>query len=326
MPADRNPSPHVLALDFGGTKLAAGLVDIRSGQILAYQRRDTPAAQGAAASIQTMLDLGRQVLQQAGIAQAARVGISFGGPVSANRQQVLVSNHVADWDGVALPHLAAAAFSCPAAMDNDANAAALGAWAFDAHRQPNNLVYIQISTGVGAGLILNRTLFRGGALAGEVGHITMQAGGPECTCGKRGCLESLCSGWAIARDARRALRAAAPDSLLMRRCAGQPESLDARMVLEAAAQGDPLAWGIAEQAFTALGIAIANVICLIDPDRIVLGGGIVRAEGVVRAVLEPTLAREIPAMFKNRCQLSFSKLEGRETLLGAALLPDEEPV
>ena len=322
MPDGTSSSPYVLALDFGGTKLAAALVDTLSGQILVYRRHETPALQGAPASIRTMIELGKQVLQEAGIRQAARVGISFGGPVSLDRQQVLVSNHVANWEGIALPHLFAETFGCPVAMDNDANTAALGAWAFDAQRQPNNLVYIQISTGVGAGLILNRGLFRGGALAGEIGHITMRPGGPECTCGKRGCLESLCSGWAIARDGRNALTTATPDSLLARLCQGRPDNLDARLVLEAARCGDPLAKQIAETAFTALGVAIANVISLVDPDWIILGGGIVQAEQVVRAVLEPVLERETPAIFKDRCRLTFSTLAGRETLLGAALLQD----
>src|SRR5512133_1123296 len=133
--------PFVLALDFGGTKLAAAVVNTSSGQILAYQRHLTPAHQGADASIQAMFKLGREVIQTAGISQPARVGISFGGPVSADRQRVLVSHHVADWNGIPLTQLASEAFDCPALMDNDANVAALGAWAFDAHRQPKNLVY-----------------------------------------------------------------------------------------------------------------------------------------------------------------------------------------
>ncbi len=313
-------SPYVLALDFGGTKLAAALVDTGSGRILSYRRRDTPTEGGAKASIQAMFDLGRAVMQTAGVRKAARVGISFGGPVTSDRRQVLVSNHVADWEGIPLPQLASEAFDCPAAMDNDANAAALGAWAFDAGREPHNLVYIQISTGVGAGLILDRKLYRGSALAGEAGHFTMQADGPACTCGKKGCLESLCSGWAIARDGRAALAEAALGSPLEKLCAGGHENLDARLVLQAARAGDPLAAQIAGRAFTTLGIAIANIVCLLDPDMIILGGGVMRAEDVVRPILVPTLKREVAPMFKDRCCLRFSTLDGHETLLGAALL------
>ncbi len=313
-------SPYVLALDFGGTKLAAALVDTESGNMLAYRRQNTPADRGARASIQNMFDLGRQALQAAGVLKPARIGISFGGPVTTDRRQVLVSNHVADWEGVSLPQLASETFDCPAAMDNDANAAALGAWAFDAGRQPSNMVYIQISTGVGAGLILNRRLYRGGALAGEAGHFTMQPNGPECTCGNRGCLESLCSGWAIARDGREALPLAAPESPLFQLCAGRPQELDARLVLQAARMSDPLAMQIADRAFTTLGIAIANIVCLVDPDVVMLGGGVMRSEDIARPVLLAAIQRELSPMFKDRCRLRFSSLDGNETLLGAALL------
>jgi hypothetical protein len=89
-------------------------------------------------------------------------------------------------EGIPLSALASEAFSCPASMDNDANAAALGAWTFDAQQEVDNLIYIQISTGVGSGFILDRKLYRGGALAGEFGHMNIQPGGPKCTCGKEG--------------------------------------------------------------------------------------------------------------------------------------------
>lgn len=313
---------NVLALDFGGTKLAAAVVDPISGEIRAVQRHSTPARQGARASIQTMFELGRQALREAGLSVPTRVGISFGGPVASDRTTVLKSNHVADWEGMPLPQLARDAFGCPAYMDNDANAAALGAWAFDAHRQPDHMVYIQVSTGVGGGLIFNRALYRGGALAGEFGHITVEPGGPLCACGKHGCVESLCSGWALARDGRADLQQADPHSPLYRLSTGSPENVDARLLIQAAEEGDPLAKARIEHGFTALGIAIANVICLLDPELVVLGGGITRAESTMRAILEPVLAREVHPLFQTRYRLQFSRLDGKETLLGAALLED----
>ncbi len=312
-------SPHALALDFGGTKLAAAVVDTACGQTLSHKRCTTPAGRGAHAGIQTMFDLGRQALQAAGVSQPARIGISFGGPVSADRRQVLDSHHVAGWSGIPLPQLASEAFGCPASMDNDANAAALGAWAFDANREPHNLVYIQVSTGVGAGLILDGHLYRGRSLAGELGHITLQPGGPGCTCGKRGCLESLCSGWAIARDGRKSLAEAKPGSPLAR-LRIRTEDLDARLVLQAARDGDPLAAQVSERAFTALGLAVANLISLLDPDLLILGGGVMRAEDIVGPILISTLERELSPMFRDRYSLRFSSLDGNETLLGAALL------
>jgi glucokinase len=315
-------SPKVLALDFGGTKLASAVIDPNGGRVLSFCQQFTPAEHGSAASIQTMLDLGFQAIAQAGVKEVSRVGISFGGPVSADRQAVLHSFHVSDWEGVGLPGLASEAFGCPASMENDANAAALGAWTFDAHQSPDHMVYIQISTGVGAGFILNRNLYRGGALAGEFGHITAKPGGERCTCGKNGCVESICSGWALARDGQTALHQVSPGSPLRRLASVQGDRVDARIVFQAAREGDALAQKIIEDAFSALGTAIANTICLLDPGLVLLGGGVMRSWDLIQPILETTLEREVHPMFKNRYRLDCSKLEGRETLLGAALLSD----
>jgi len=311
---------RVLTLDFGGTKLAAAVVDTRSGEICSFVRRPTPSLQDAAACITAMFDMGRQALKECGLSTPARVGISFGGPVSTDRKEVLMSCHIAGWEGVPLPKLAREAFDCPAEMDNDANAAALGSWYFDAHTEPDNMVYIQVSTGIGSGLILNRNLFRAGGMAGEIGHITVIPEGPKCMCGKRGCLESLCAGWALARDGREALRNASKASILYQLSQGDPLQIDAQLLIQAARKGDSQAKAIVNRAFTALGVAIANVISLFDPQVIMLGGGIARAENEMRAVLDPVITRELYPPFKERYKLQFSHLNGEETLLGAALL------
>jgi len=310
----------VLALDFGGTKLAAAVVDKGNGKIYSLVQRPTPGLQGATACITTMFDIGRQALKECGPVSPAQVGISFGGPVSTDRKEVLMSSHIAGWEGVPLPKLAQQVFSCPAVMDNDANAAALGSWHFDTHREPENMVYIQVSTGIGSGLILNRSLYRGGGIAGEFGHLTIIPDGPECMCGKRGCLESLCAGWALARDGREALKTASKEDTLYKLCSGDPLIIDAKLLIQAARAGDSQAKAIIKRAFTALGIAIANVILLLDPQIIMLGGGITRAESEMRAVLDPVITRELHPLFKKRYKLQFSRLNGKETLLGAALL------
>ncbi len=313
---------HVLALDFGGTKLAAAVVDTSNGQILAVKREATPAVQGADASIKTMFTLGKQVLQACNLPTPGMVGISFGGPVSSDCQTVLMSNHVAGWENVPLPQLAREAFGgCPAVMDNDANAAALGSWWYDADCKPDNMIYIQISTGIGAGLILKREIYRGAAIAGEIGHITVVPNGPLCVCGKHGCLESLTAGWALARAGSEALVNASQASPLWQLCQGDATLVDARLVIQAAEAGDPTAATLVENAFTALGVAIANMILLYDPQVIMLGGGVARAEHAMLAVIDPIIARELHPLFKRRCKLQFSHLEGKETLLGAAHLP-----
>jgi glucokinase len=314
--------PYVLALDLGGTKLASAVIDTAQSRMISCCQSPTPAEKGAAACIEAMFALGRQAISEAGGKTIARVGISFGGPVSSDRQTVLRSFHITGWEDILLPKLACEEFCCPAYMENDANAAALGAWGFDGHQNEDYMLYIQISTGVGAGFILNRKLYRGNTLAGELGHINVQPGGPQCSCGKAGCLESVCSGWALAREGRAALQPASPDSPLYQIATSTESPVDARMVFEAARAGDPSAKRIIKQAFTALGTVIANLICLFDPGMIVLGGGLMRSKDVFQPILAATLEREVHPLFKDRYQLRFSTLEGREPLFGASLLSD----
>jgi glucokinase len=311
---------NVLVFDLGGTKLASAVINPASGKLLSFCQSPTPADGGSAACMRTMFDLGRRAMQEAGVETAARVGISFGGPVSSDRQYILRSYHISGWEGMALPRIASEEFNCPASMDNDANAAALGAWTFDAQQKVDNLIYIQISTGVGSGFILDRKLYRGSALAGEFGHMNIQPGGPRCTCGKDGCVESVCSGWALAREGRAALQKVDVHSPLYRIASEQTGPLDARLVFQAAREDDASAKLILENAFTLLGMAVANLIYLFDPGMIILGGGVMRSEDMIQPILQTTLDREVLPLFKNRYQLRFSRLDGRETLLGAALL------
>jgi glucokinase len=316
---------YVLALDFGGTKLAAAVVDTKAGKTAALIRKSTPVEQGAEATIREMVAAGWEALEQSGVKDCVtRAGISFGGPVSKDRTTVLHSHHVAEWDGIILTEKITNTFEIPACMDNDANAAALGEWYFGAGERVQNMVYIQVSTGVGAGLILDHHLYRGGALAGEFGHITILPHGPTCVCDRNGCMESLCSGWAIARDGKDALQNAATDSPLWQLSAGKRENITARTVIDAYRDGDPIAKIILQQSFTSLGIGIANTICLFDPEIVVIGGGIARARDVMMEFLGPSLDQHVHHLFKNRYRLKFSVLDGLETLYGAALLTGQD--
>jgi glucokinase len=311
----------VLAFDFGGTKLAAAVVDCLSGKIYAQVQRPTPAHQGAIASLEAMLQAGKEALVKTPAPQRkiSSVGISFGGPVSPDRRTVLRSMHIADWESYDLAALVEAAFDQPAFMDNDANAAALGEWQFGAGQGVDNLVYIQVSTGIGAGMIINGQVYRGAGLAGEFGHLTVLEDGPLCSCGKHGCVESLSSGWSIARDGR-ALLAAGEKSLLIELSGDTPQSLTAEIVLSAYQAGDPAARAIVDRAFRYLALGIANVITLVDPQVVVLGGGVTRSRQVMQDILNAELPQFLPPMFAERSRVVFSQLHGRETLMGAALL------
>lgn len=311
-----------LALDFGGTKLAAAVVDVTHGEILAIQRRATPANQGAEASLKVMVEAGQEVLRTSNgpLGEVCGIGVSFGGPISADRRSVLRSLHVSDWDGFKLPDRLAEIFGLPAYMDNDGNAAALGEWRFGAGSGCDNMLYVQVSTGVGSGIVLGGQVFRGGGLAGEFGHLTVMADGPLCACGKRGCVESLAAGWAIARDGREAYKHSEPGSPLYCIGSSNPEAIDAKSVIEACRQDDALAAEVVERSFLFLGIGVCNAVVLLDPEKVVIGGGISRAWDELYPRLQASLDKYLPPMFRDRLMVSQARLHGTETLLGAALL------
>ena len=302
--------------------MAAAVVDVSSGEIKASEFQPTPAVKGADASLKAMIQAGQSVLNKLSMPTSAigGVGISFGGPISQDRRHVLRSLHVPDWDAFPLTDYVTETFGLPAFMDNDGNAAALGEWYFGVGRGTNDMLYVQVSTGVGAGLILDRRVYRGQGLAAEFGHLTVMVDGPQCACGKRGCVESLTSGWAMARYGREAYDRSSPGSVL--KILGDQASglIDARLVIHACRQGDPQAKGIVERGFEYLGVGISNAVVMLDPQMVAIGGGISHAWDIMYPQLQNSLALYLPPMFQNRVRIELSQLHGTETLLGAALL------
>ncbi len=317
----------VLALDFGGTKLAAAVVSLVEEKIVGpIIRQPTPVSEGATGTLKAMIACGQQALAVSDQARpVSAVGISFGGPVSNDRQSVLLSNHIANWNGAPLVAEISQAFQIPAVMDNDGNVAALGEWWFGGHRHLDHLVYIQLSTGVGGGLIVDRQLYRGSGMAGEMGHYLVDPNGSPCSCGRRGCLESVCSGWAIARQGQDALASRPRDcQILAQLSQNQPASINAAMVFEACRALDPACIEIIQRAIQGLTSMIVNLITCLDPQLIVIGGGLTRSRDIFEKYFFPAVQQQVHPFFKERCQIEISTLDGKELLLGAALLTQEK--
>jgi glucokinase len=313
-----------LALDFGGTKLSVALFEIanltqgrqdaraqeednlassRLGVFALSSRRRvfTPDGTDAAHELAAMLALARELLD--GRAPAA-VGVSFGGPVDYEAGVVRLSHHVRGWEGMPLRDALERELGAPAAVDNDANVAALGEHRFGAGRDVDDLMYITVSTGVGGGWVLGGRAWRGHeGLAGEIGHTVVDPAGPLCLCGKRGCVERLASGPYMAADyvarggkeeqgSRGAEEQGGEDhgrqttDHRLRDIRG-PSSADrsphvrrpltGRDVAEMAAAGDPLATEILLRGAWALGVGIGNAANLINPQRFILGGGVTKS-------------------------------------------------
>ncbi|WP_448266201.1 ROK family protein [Nostoc sp. DSM 114159] len=292
----------ILALDFGGTKLAAATINIGSRKWLRYERRLSPANADASTDLEMMRSLIYSLLQDT---KPAAIGVSFGGPVDASTGTVRLSHHVIGWENIPLKALLEEEFGVAVGVDNDANVAALGEHRFGAGQGYDSLFYITVSTGVGGGWILNGQPWRGaGGMAGEIGHIVVDPAGPVCLCGKRGCVERLASGPYMAQNAKEILekepqrRKVLRDGEILRSLVGGNLTLlTGQLVSEAAAAGDGLAKEVLHKAAWALGVGIGNVANLMNPQRFVLGGGVTKAGEdfwrVVRQVARETALPEV---------------------------------
>jgi len=257
----------ILACDFGGTKLSAAVIEAADvdqpdaawrGQL----RRLAPPGASAQTDIEMMMGMGRELLAGE---RPSHIGISFGGPVDYKRGLVRLSHHVPGWENVPIRQLFANEFGAPTQVDNDANVAALGEWRFGAGRGVADLLYVTVSTGVGGGWILDGRPYRGATgMAGEIGHTVVDPNGPVCLCGKRGCVERLSSGPYMAQDVAQAR--------------GLPvEDVTGKLVAEWAAVGETTAVAILERGARGLGVGLGNAANLLNPRRIVLGGGVTKS-------------------------------------------------
>jgi glucokinase len=270
----------LLSLDYGGTKLSAALCSPSARPEtgwLVFRRAYSPPEADAAYDQCAMLALAGEMLADHG--QPAAVGVSFGGPVDFERGLVRLSHHVPGWENAPLAQQLAEIFQAPVRVDNDANVAALGEARYGAGQRYTSLMYLTVSTGVGGGLILDGQPWRGhGGMAGEIGHVTIDPEGPECLCGKRGCVERYASGPYMAEDARLLIQAEPERGLaLLELAGGRMKSITAEILSQAAKQGDPLARQVLERGAWALGTGIGNAANLLNPQAFILGGGVTKA-------------------------------------------------
>lgn len=269
----------LLALDFGGTKLTASLVRIGDQQWIARTRSTLPSHPTQTSCFALMLEMAQGMIASHPDGQVAAVGVSFGGPVDARAGVVRRSHHVPGWEDFPLQERLHAALGVPVRIENDANAGALGEWRFGAGRGCASLFYVTVSTGVGGGWVLDGQPYRGeDGMAGEIGHLLVAPNGPQCACGRRGCVEALASGLAIAREARERLAADTQTGARLRALVGDDlDAITAEVVSQAAAAGDELASLILLDAATALSVGIANALSLVNPRKVVLGGGVAKS-------------------------------------------------
>jgi glucokinase len=308
----------ILALDYGGTKHTAALLAVGDQAWLAHERIYSPPGADGSYDRATMIEMAHRLMARTP-GRLAAIGVSFGGPVDATTGTVRLSHHVPGWEDTPLRDQLQAAFGAPAAVDNDANVAALGEWKFGAGQGCNSLLYVTVSTGIGGGWVLGGRIYSGAdGMAGEIGHVVVRPGGVECVCGKRGCLEAEACGPAIAQKMR--MRLQAGDASDVFSASESWDSVTGEAVARAAQQGDALAQEVMDDAACMLGTGLGGAINLMNPQRVVLGGGVTKSgERYWRIVRETARAHALPQM---RVDIMPAALGDDAPLWGAVALAE----
>jgi glucokinase len=275
-----------LAIDVGGTKFSMAVFESRR-----LVQRESQATDREGGREWMLASIHAIIKKWSAHYQFDGCGVGFGGPVDFERQRVILSTHVEGWCDFDLPgHLKNLLGFVPV-MDNDANAGALGEALYGAGRGYRPLFYLTLSTGIGGGLVSSDTVYRGAdSYAGEIGHLTIRPAGPECLCGSHGCLERMCSGLWLERDHGR------PASELMR----DPAFVD-RYVVD-------------------LALGLKSAIMLLNPARIVIGGGISKAGDRLFLPLRAELRKQITAWSRARIDVVSAELGDDSVLWGAMAL------
>ena len=314
------PIRPVVGIDLGGTKIRSVVTDA-DGTILGEDVRPTDAEGGPAIVVERLVASAQAAVAASGLPPASIVaaGVTAPGTVDFDEGVLHQPPNLPGWDAVPLARLLRERLGWPVFLENDANAAAYGEWRHGAGMGLRHMLYLTVSTGIGAGLILNGQLYRGAdGAAGELGHMTIDVNGPPHNCGMVGCLEVLASGTAIARMARESVAAGRSEALA--KLAAQTGELTAHEVDLAADAGDAVAGEILARAASYLGVGLANYINIFNPESIVVGGGVTR---IGPRLLEPAFALARSRAFRlpsERVRLELAALEGRSEVLGVSAL------
>jgi glucokinase len=271
------PDSLTVGVDIGGTKVAAGLVDAR-GDIACKTRVPIITVQDAATAFQAVVEAIEAVLDAQPDARASvnTIGICAPGPLDPNTGVVLNPPNLPCWRNFPLADEIEKTFGVRARVDNDGNAAALAEALWGAGTSYANVFYGTLGTGIGTGIIMNRQIYHGRTgSAAEGGHMTIDYRGPLCPCGKRGCIEMLASGPAIARAAQAKYAEEGVASHRIRELAGgEVDEIRAEHVGQAFHEGDLLAREILVEIADLLTVWLGNIVDLLEPDVMILGGGL----------------------------------------------------
>ena len=304
---------YVVGVDLGGTKIYTALVDLE-GNIIKEKTVETLAHEGEQAVMGRIVDTINYVIDGTDKDLIKSIGIGSPGPLDV-KNGIIIENSNLPFKNFAIVKTIKETYDLPTYLDNDANVATLGEFMFGAGKGTENMVFITASTGIGGGAVLNGKLFRGSTgNALEVGHMTVATEGPRCGCGNLGCAEALGSGTAIGKRAKEAVLSNVVTSLK------NYENVTAKEVFKEAANGDRVAKNILETSLNYLGIAVANTITNFDPEKVVIGGGVINGGSIVLDTIRRVVGERALKTFVDSCTVEKAVLGGKAGVLGAAAL------
>lgn len=310
---------RVVGVDIGATHLTVILTDLR-GRVLAETQSSIDVLKGAKKTLSRVCEQVRETVQRAGCSwdDIHAIGVGVPGPVITAEGTVSTPPLMPGWDSYPIRDYLVEQWGTTVTVDNDADLGALGEWAYGAGQQMSSLTYIKIGTGIGCGILLDGRIYHGvQGTAGEIGHMTISADGPPCSCGNYGCLEAMAGGRAIAERAQLAVKAGQRTLLAD---GGPIEAITARHVAEAAQAGDSVSQQLLSDAGRHIGSAVATLINLLNPGLVLVGGGVAQA-GVhlLRPLREAALQRSLRASMR-ATRIEVGALGHRATAMGAVAL------
>lgn len=314
---------YAVGVDLGGTSINVGVVPLEGGTVLGMRSLPTRAERGAKFVVDRMVGMVRDALKDAyregDLTEDRILGVGLGSPGPLDRSTgTILSTPNLGWRNFPLRDLVANELGMSAALDNDANAAALGEWWWGAARDRTDAVAVTLGTGIGGGIVVDGRVYHGASdVAGEIGHMTIDSTGRKCSCGNYGCLEAYASGPAIAARAVEGLESGSA-SALVDLVDGDLEEITAATVYEAIVAGDPYATEVMRETAKFLGTGIANLINVLNPEMVVICGGVTRAGSHLLEPLQAEVRRRAFREASEACEIVTGELGDMAGVIGAA--------
>ena len=322
MPEASTKSDYVVGVDLGGTKILAGVFD-SSLECIGTAKLSTKSQRGVEPVIERIDRCVQDAVDEADLTmkQVAGVGIGAPGAVDFETGTVIFAPNLEGWKDVPLKKDLEKHLGVPVFVENDANIAVLGVHVAELKSKPRNVVGIFVGTGIGGGLILNGELYSGfNHTAGEIGHMVIDVNGPKCGCGNKGCFEALASRTAIFQRIKAGVKDG-EKTLLTEMLGDGLEDMRSGDLRKAIRRGDKFAAKVVEQVAEYIGICVANLVNILGPDVVVLGGGVMEAlaDEMTNIIIKTAKAHAMPGTIKG-VEIISSKLGDNAGITGAAVL------